>query len=372
MDLDQILNMENEIDRFLAFCHKHVELPILLYGNGAGVHWYVEFAKTYGLSVSVILDKNVKKGSRQLCEGICVENAEEAMMRFDKAIVIVSAPKYRKEITEELKEKKPGYFIFSFDPAPSVIQGIWMKDRSSYYACHKEAVLDVYQALEDAFSKKTLEHILKGSVTNNCDWYEDIANESQYFPDIMKQRIAASPDRGGVYVDVGAFTGDTICEFKDAVCDDFKKYYAFEPDPNNFEALYQNFKDDSRIVMMKAGCGSENTRLSFVNEVHSESSHVVRETLDTTSTIEVVRLDDVIKEKVDYIKMDVEGMEMDVLKGATKILNTYKPALAISVYHKIEDIIAIPEFVLSLGLGYKIYLRHYWNCNGTDTILFAM
>ena len=83
-------------------------------------------------------------------------------------------------------------------------------------------------------------------------------------------------------------------------------------------------------------------------------------------------MDDTCKEKVDYIKMDIEGMEMEALKGATETLRLYKPALAVSVYHKIEDIVEIPQFILNLGLDYKLYLRHYWNCNGTDSILFAI
>lgn len=83
-------------------------------------------------------------------------------------------------------------------------------------------------------------------------------------------------------------------------------------------------------------------------------------------------MDDIIKGKVTYIKMDIEGMEMDALKGGSEIIRRYKPKLAISVYHKMEDIIEIPYYINSLELGYELYLRHYWDCNGTDTILFAI
>ena len=124
--------------------------------------------------------------------------------------------------------------------------------------------------------------------------------------------------------------------------------------------------------MLKKGCGSKNETVSFVNEDYSDGSHVVHGTGNASSEIEVVRLDDVIKEKVDYIKMDIEGMELDALRGALKILHMYKPILAVSVYHKIGDVLEIPQFISDLKLDYKLYLRHYWNCNGTDTILFVM
>ena len=70
--------------------------------------------------------------------------------------------------------------------------------------------------------------------------------------------------------------------------------------------------------------------------------------------------------------MDIEGMELEALMGAENLIKKYKPKLAISVYHKTEDIIVIPEYILNLELGYHLYLRHYWNCNGTDTVLFAV
>ena len=88
--------------------------------------------------------------------------------------------------------------------------------------------------------------------------------------------------------------------------------------------------------------------------------------------MEIVRLDDIVGEEVTYIKMDIEGMELDALKGAEALITKYKPKLAISIYHKMEDIVEIPNHIRNMNLGYRFYLRHYWNCNGTDTILFAL
>ncbi len=371
MNLDDIMNRENKIDQFLDFQKENIKLPVLLYGCGAGVHWYIEFARIHQIPVYCIVDKKIKMGCEEICEGVSVRNVEEVFEQMPQAVVIISAPRYRKEIKKEIKEKRPEYFVFSFDPAPSVIQGVWTKDRKFFYQRHWDDILKIYDTLKDEFSQKTLKHILMGSVTNDCDWYEDISNKSQYFPDIimrhMGQRI-----RGGVFVDIGAFTGDTVYEFKEAMEDDFTRCYAFEPDPRSYELMYQQFKDDNRVVMLNQGCGSKNTHIPFVKEEHSEGSHFGCGFGETVPEIEVVRLDDTCKEKVDYIKMDIEGMEMEALKGATETLRLYKPALAVSVYHKIEDIVEIPQFILNLGLDYKLYLRHYWNCNGTDSILFAI
>lgn len=57
--------------------------------------------------------------------------------------------------------------------------------------------------------------------------------------------------------------------------------------------------------------------------------------------------------------MDIEGAEINALKGAEKTIKGYKPKLAICVYHKKEDIWEIPKLILSYVPEYKLYLRHY-------------
>lgn len=69
--------------------------------------------------------------------------------------------------------------------------------------------------------------------------------------------------------------------------------------------------------------------------------------------------------------MDIEGSEMEALKGAENTIGKYKPRLAICVYHKPEDIIEIPLKILELNPEYKLYLRHYSYIH-TETVLYAI
>ena len=81
-------------------------------------------------------------------------------------------------------------------------------------------------------------------------------------------------------------------------------------------------------------------------------------------------MDDVIKEKVTYIKMDIEGAELDTLLGAKKIITQYRPKLAVCIYHKDSDMLNIMEYLQTLNSQYKFYMRHH-NCNMTETVLYA-
>ena len=71
------------------------------------------------------------------------------------------------------------------------------------------------------------------------------------------------------------------------------------------------------------------------------------------------------------IKMDIEGAETEALKGAKMIIKRDKPVLAISIYHKPEDIIELPELISDIHEGYKFYLRHY-SLSWYDTVLYAI
>jgi hypothetical protein len=73
-----------------------------------------------------------------------------------------------------------------------------------------------------------------------------------------------------------------------------------------------------------------------------------------------------------FIKMDIEGSELEALKGAKNTIKNQKPRLAISVYHKPEDIFEIPLYLKELVPAYKFYLRHDCLVNLTETVLYAM
>ncbi|MDR0818705.1 MAG: FkbM family methyltransferase [Oscillospiraceae bacterium] len=145
-----------------------------------------------------------------------------------------------------------------------------------------------------------------------------------------------------------------------------KKIYAFEPDPANFRLAAKAVAESgfANVDLRQAGWGSERAKLKWKSD--GGGSHV-----DENSSLEVdvYAIDDIIpeNEKVTFIKLDVEGLELEVLKGAARTIRQCKPKLAISIYHKPFDYYELPEYILSLVPEYKVYMRHPSSMpSGTD------
>ena len=171
-----------------------------------------------------------------------------------------------------------------------------------------------------------------------------------------------------VFVDVGAFTGDTIFNMFHRGFT-FKRVLALEPDPMNFPDLVKTVK---RIGVpasaLAVGAGPETDVLCF--RASGTSASLLDAAGDTH--VQVQRLDDLlIGQRADYVKMDIEGSELGALQGLADTISYQAPALAISVYHKPTDLTVIPAYLMELRPDYRFYLRTYAQ-SSFDTVLYAV
>jgi FkbM family methyltransferase len=90
--------------------------------------------------------------------------------------------------------------------------------------------------------------------------------------------------------------------------------------------------------------------------------------------VESLSIDDLIERqglgRADFIKMDIEGSELEALRGAEATLRRCRPKLAISIYHRLQDFWEIPLWLNDLDLGYEFHVRHFTIHQG-ETVLFA-
>ena len=173
-----------------------------------------------------------------------------------------------------------------------------------------------------------------------------------------------------VVFDIGAFKGDTAYFFSKK-CSNKARIYAFEPDENNYKVLLK-IKDKYKLNNVIA------SNILFSNsetEINFLSMDLNRPAVKMKSTTIDKFVEENNIEKIDYIKMDVEGAEKNILEGSIKTIKKFKPSLAIAIYHGgklfMEDFYNIPIFIKNvINEDYEYYIRTFspW---GGETILFC-
>ena len=250
------------------------------------------------------------------------------------------------------------YYIFNFIdnniPKSSFI--ISMEDT---FNKNIEKFEKVFNLLNDELSKETFKNVLKYRLTGNPLFMNNfkIRLAEQYIENFMNYK-------NEIYVDAGGYDGDSIIEF----ClkfPDYKKVYFFEPSLINLEKAKKRLKNISNINFIDYGLSDKNQILNFNSFDGSASS--ISDSGDTQ--IKVTTLDECIVERVSTIKMDIEGWELNALKGCQNHIEISQPKLAIAVYHKSEDFFEIPYYILGLKKDYDLYLRHYTE-GWSETVMY--
>ena len=233
---------------------------------------------------------------------------------------------------------------------------------------HTNDFEELYLNLEDYRSKKLLYAILNNWVHYDFVTLKEVI-ESCYDDYFDLDLIPACNHE--VFVDLGAYTGDSTLSFLRNYGDSYQKIYAYEITPSTYQTLVNNLSDYPNIVCYLKGVGEERGRMSVVNSVVDASANTVL--LDEEGKIPIVSLDEDIKEAVTMIKADIEGMEQEALKGAENHIKNDHPKLLISVYHKNEDLWKIPKMIKEFDPTYKFYLRYHGGCiYPTEITLIAL
>ncbi len=174
-----------------------------------------------------------------------------------------------------------------------------------------------------------------------------------------------------VFVDAGCFDGLTTRQFFEW-CSGKGYSYCFEPDKKNIAAIKQTMNGHKNFDIVERAVWSRTMSLAMNEKGNFATSVIESDIRDGLQKIQAVAMDDILEGKeVTFIKMDIEGSEAEALRGAEKIIRDQKPRLAISIYHKSEDIWTIPQIILGYNPDYRLYLRHY-SFSDYDTVLYAI
>ena len=160
------------------------------------------------------------------------------------------------------------------------------------------------------------------------------------------------------FIDVGGFVGDSAIIFEQEFCD--KNIYSFEATKSNFKLLERTLwlNNATRIIPINKALGAVEGKMQIC--VNESGSSIVAHHSDEMEITEIITLDSFVREnriEVGFIKVDIEGFEMEFLKGAKETIESQKPAMLISIYHQPSDYFDIKPLIESWNLGYKFKIH---------------
>lgn len=200
----------------------------------------------------------------------------------------------------------------------------------------------------------------------------------QYEYDRADAVVRARP--GDYVIDGGGCWGDTALFFAHEV-GERGKVFSFEFMPANIEIPQRNVNLNpglkNRIQEVpKALWRTSGEKLAYqaFGPATTLMSGDQLNRITTLPEVETISIDDFVREErlphVDFVKMDIEGAELDALRGAEQTVRAFRPNLAIAIYHRDADFVDIPRYLRNLDLGYRFYLDHF-TIYGEETVLFA-
>lgn len=281
------------------------ESPLIICGAGHDGMISSSILQYLGYKVLCFTDKK-KRGT---LDGLDIFSIDEAKQKYPEARFVIASRTYKNSIKEELC-------------------GAGIEDRRIINPPHN------YLSLERG--------------TTYFDQFEPIEDE--------------------VFIDAGAFKGDTIEGFRKWTNNQYKKIISLEPVEEYFKEVLGRYTNEERIEIYNNAAWDKEERLGIVLDGPGSRVTGVNQIEIDGLDIDTIVGDDT---KVTFIKMDIEGSELKALSGAKKTISRYHPRMAICAYHKPGDYIDLASYILSINEEYRLYLRKYYT-NTLETVLYAV
>jgi FkbM family methyltransferase len=397
---------------FGKFCNEVVSgsLPVVLYGAGSAGKEILPILKEHGVKPVCYCDSNSAREG-QFHSGLPIISLVEVQKKYKDSLILITIGKDREQVKQQLVVSGFGQEkVRAIEDQEAICyythlaQWKWPTEDLVAYA---DQLLQVYNLLSDNKSKEifvsrialfvngadfksfknfisNFSDVRSSKSTNFQECMTSINYDSEAFLQFNNDLIQLREN--DVLVDGGAFTGDSTLEFIRATSKNnlsYAKIFCFEPDPKIFIELKKNTANFSNIVYKGSGLWSHSTTLKFgdTNILRPGSTRIITNnyTNDNLSCvtpgiteISTTSIDEELpNEQVTIIKMDIEGAEIEALRGAIRTIKRCRPKLVISAYHKRNDLFEIPLLIHEMVPSYRLYFRHF-STNFGETTLFAI
>jgi FkbM family methyltransferase len=352
-----------------------LENHIVIYGAGGLGQSVLAGLRANALDAVAFVDRNPASWSRQV-DGLTVLSPEEAVLRHGRGAVFVVAvwnPLVVGGIGQIMAQLKAMGcqrivpFVWLYWKFPHTFLPYYLWDLPAHVLESANEVRSTYGLFGGVRSQCEFLRHLELRLTGDFGCLRPPDRDTQYFPDRVFR-----PREDECFVDCGAFNGDSLLAMADWTRGRFRSAIAFEADPESFAHLNRAVDADvrlrGRVRTVEQAVGAETTVVRFAASglgsagISASGSHEVR-----CSTLD----DSLADERPTYIKMDIEGAELDALRGATATLARNRPTLAICSYHLQDHLWEVPRQINDLMPGARLLLRPHCP-DGFDLVCYAV
>ena len=321
--------------------------PIVVYGMGNGADKLIKRFEKYGIEIADFFasDGFVRGHSFY---GKRVKSFSEIKAEYSDFVIVLSFASNRDEVIALFSDIDRNYDLYIPDMP---VAGEEYFDREFYNENHND-ILSAYEALADDNSKNAFAGIINYKLTGKLSHLESAYSTKDELYGFI------GGDKFECIIDAGAYNGDTVRDAK-KYFSNLKKAYAIEPDPKTFKKLAKCSEAEKDILVecINAAVFDADGESSFFGSANRNSS------ISSTSSYEhkdnivnTIKIDGITSDRIDYIKYDVEGAELEALLGSDKIIMQHKPALLVSAYHRSCDIFSLINYLHKKYDFYDIYL----------------
>lgn len=306
------------------------------------------------IKIDFLCDNDSKKWGNFYHNYKCI--SPSTLAHFKDEVSVIIATRHYKEINKQLNEMgiNKTFVLTEY----RLFNDLYFRNNENLEAI-KTNIPILIKMLADEQSKDVVYTIVQNWFDFDIKYagYEDIFTDDQYYPEgIIKLTDKES------FVDVGAYNGDTVLEFIKRTDGKFNAIHAFELDESNYDTMEKRINEVKHLAdisLYNIGLSDREEEVFYETGASGSQSSFINKTGSSGNCAKVARLDDVVKEQVTFIKMDIEGSELLALSGAEETIRKHKPKLAICVYHKPNHLWEVPFYIKKINPKYKIYFRHH-------------
>ncbi len=322
---------------------KNTDKPIVLYGTGNGADKIIRRLERDNVRISGVFSSDGFKKNKVFA-GHTVCDYATLKEKLGNMVILVAFGSDRTEVIDNIERLSKESELYVPD-VPVYGEEIFDRD---FAVSHIEKLKSVYDMLADDTSKQVFESIIRFKLSGRPEYLFGCESERNEDNEIL------SLGKNESFLDLGAFTGDTIEEFIGITGGIYKKITAVEPDSRNFKRLCKNTEVLKNISCINSAVNDSQGSI-FISKQHGRGMSENAKTVEIPCTT----IDALCTEMTPtYIKMDIEGAECAAVCGGEKTISAFRPKMRIACYHRSSDIFEIPLLVKKIVPDYKIFIRH--------------